>query len=103
MHVMRNTKGHDDTGAIRPGVSFSGNDYVSLQLRDSDDDLGRALILEPGKCNHGITICRECAESWEIDYHVHYYYTAGGRRLLEHIQVDRNPATPPDADQTPPI
>ncbi|MFE3317536.1 hypothetical protein [Nocardia sp. NPDC059195] len=96
MHVMRDTQGHDDTGAIKVGVAFSGNAYVSIQLRDADDQPGRLLIMEPNKCNHGITICRECANSWEIDYLVEYFRTAGGRRLHEHIEADVAAASVPN-------
>ncbi|MFF2085430.1 hypothetical protein ACFVVM_16775 [Nocardia sp. NPDC058176] len=90
MRIMHDTKGHDETGAIKPGAMLSGNAYVSVQLRDTDEAPGRVwLVMRPDKCNHGITICPDCAESWELDYLVNYEYTAGGRRLRTVIEALR--------------
>ncbi|MFF0531145.1 hypothetical protein ACFYT3_22500 [Nocardia amikacinitolerans] len=29
------------------------------------------LMWNPHRCNHGYIICVECADSWELDQHVH--------------------------------
>ena len=36
---------------------------------------------EPKFCNHGVTICEECAMSWSWDYEIYFDSTEGGRRL----------------------
>ncbi len=98
---MKDTRAHDEDGVIKPGAKLSGNDYVVVRLRDSDDPPGRILVVRnPTRCHHGYTICVECADSWELDHHVDYELTGGGRRLREALDIQ--PATgnaePSEAD-----
>ncbi|MFD6221228.1 hypothetical protein [Nocardia asteroides] len=98
---MKDTRSHDEDGVIKPGAKLSGNAYVVVRLRDSDDPPGRILLVgRTWRCVHGCTICVECAESWELDHHVDYELTGGGRRLRE--ALDTQPATgntePAEAD-----
>ncbi|KZM74578.1 hypothetical protein AWN90_21070 [Nocardia terpenica] len=79
-HVMRDNATHDDRGAIKLSARLSGADYVSVQC-NSTGRIGRLLLMDPGRCNHGITVCRECVGSWEIDYDVRYSSTQAGREL----------------------
>ncbi|MCP2320954.1 hypothetical protein APR12_006344 [Nocardia amikacinitolerans] len=96
MRPMKNTQSHDEEGVIKPEAKLSGNAYVMVTPRDSDDPYGRILLVwNPHRCNHGYTICLECAESWELDHVVHYALTGGGRRLREALD-----AQAPDADST---
>ncbi|MFC3966497.1 hypothetical protein [Nocardia jiangsuensis] len=98
MREMKNTRSHDEYGAIKPEAELSGNDYVLIRLRDTDHPYGRILLMaKPSRCNHGITICTECAQSWELDHVVHYALTGGGRRLRDALDAQH-----PDADNTPP-
>ncbi|MBH0777688.1 hypothetical protein [Nocardia bovistercoris] len=101
---MKRTKTHDEYGAVAEGATLSGNTYVSLRSREGTA-CGRVLLMTPQKCNHGITICERCADSWEIDHVVHYARTAAGRALrerLDHNGRDTAPAAPPAPDVTPP-
>ncbi|WP_431969560.1 hypothetical protein [Nocardia sp. bgisy134] len=85
---MKNTKSHDEDGVIKPDAQLSGNAYVMVTLRDTDDPYGRILLVwNPHRCNHGYTICVECADSWELDHHVHYDLTGGGRRLRKALDT----------------
>ncbi len=110
MREMKNTQSHDEDGVIKPGAILSGNDYVLVTLRDSGDPSGRVLLVRKSfRCIHGRTICVECAESWELDHHVHYQQTGGGRRLREALDTQHLPAsgeqpaetgsTEPDTDE----
>ncbi|WP_280373203.1 hypothetical protein [Nocardia wallacei] len=87
-HVMRDTAAHDDLGAIKPGVQLTGSSYVPMICK-STGQRGRALFMEPDRCNHGITICRECAESWDLDHTVQYPNTEGGRTLFSQLGAPR--------------
>ncbi|MGY0497464.1 hypothetical protein ACWZHB_03070 [Nocardia sp. FBN12] len=94
MREMKNTQSHDEYGVIKPGAKLSGNAYVLVRLRDSEDPYGRILLVgNPSRCNHGYTLCIECAESWELDHLVHYDLTGGGRRLREALDVQPTEAT----------
>lgn len=87
---MKDTRTHDEDGVIKPGAKLSGNHYLVVRLRDSDDPPGRILLVrDPRRCGHGYTMCVECAESWELDHHVHYERTGGGRRLREALDTQR--------------
>ncbi len=98
MRQMKNTQSHDEEGVIKPEAKLSGNAYVWVTLRDTDDPDSRILLVgNPHRCNHGCTICVECAESWELDHVVHYALTGGGRRLREALD-----AQSADAAVTPP-
>ncbi|WP_227999109.1 hypothetical protein [Nocardia australiensis] len=102
MPQMKNTKSHDEDGMIKPEAKLSGNAYVVVRLRRADDPPGRILLVgNPHRCNHGCTICVECAESWELDYVVHYELTGGGRRLREALDAQSAAAAdtqPAEAD-----
>ncbi|MFF0532696.1 hypothetical protein ACFYT3_30515 [Nocardia amikacinitolerans] len=104
MHQMTDTHSHDEYGAIKPGAKLSGNDYVVVRLHDTDDPYGRILLMpDPDRCNHGYTICVECAASWELDHHVHYDKTGGGRRLREALDTPHLPVSsdqPAETDST---
>ncbi|WP_435593804.1 hypothetical protein [Nocardia sp. bgisy118] len=90
MRPMKNTKSRDEDGVIKPDAQLSGNAYVMVQLRDTGDPYGRILLVwSADRCNHGYTICPECAESWELDHHVHYELTGGGRRLRAALDAPR--------------
>ncbi|PKV76769.1 hypothetical protein [Nocardia fluminea] len=106
MREMKNTQSHDEDGVIKPGAKLSGNDYVLVTLRDSGDPSGRILLVRKGfRCIHGCTICVECAESWELDHHVHYQQTGGGRRLREALNAQHpaaDNAHPAKVDSTEP-
>ena len=53
-----------------------------LSVRSNDGGgLGKALLRPSNQCNHGVTICEECAATWETDYTVRYWATKGGRTL----------------------
>ncbi|WP_280255327.1 hypothetical protein [Nocardia wallacei] len=80
-HVMRDTLSHDDRGALKPGARLPGGAYVTVVCNETGE-IGKVLVVEPNWCNHGITICRECAESWETDHTVRYTNTEGGRALF---------------------
>ncbi len=79
-HVMHDTELHDEEGAIKPSATPEGTVYVSVQCKETKDN-GRLLLLLPEQCNHGLTICTECAGSWEVDYEVRYSDTEAGREL----------------------
>ncbi|NQE91706.1 hypothetical protein [Nocardia terpenica] len=79
-HVMRDNATHDDRGAVKQSAKLSGADYVSVQC-NSTGRIGRLLLMDPDRCNHGITVCRECVGSWEIDYDVRYSSNQAGREL----------------------
>ncbi|WP_280387257.1 hypothetical protein [Nocardia wallacei] len=79
-HVMRDTATHDTQGAVKSSAKLSGNSYVSVRCRTTRAR-GKLLFMATDECNHGITICTECAESWEIDYEVRYSSTKAGREL----------------------
>lgn len=83
MHWMKDNQSHDETGAVKLNAKLSSNVYVSVRLRDEPAETGQLLLMAADKCNHGITICPECAEGWEWDYIVHYDRTQAGRKLLE--------------------
>ncbi|MEV6363166.1 hypothetical protein [Nocardia asteroides] len=96
---MKDTRTHDEDGVITPEAKLSGNAYVVVRLRDSDDPPGRILLVRnPSRCPHGCTICAECAASWELDHHMHYESTGGGRWLRSVLD-----ARPPATDSTDPI
>lgn len=70
--------------------SLSGSTYVSAMLRDDldkypwRDGLRRIpAVNDPGKCEHGITICSDwnCLESWSIDFRLYLNRTGAGRRI----------------------
>lgn len=93
MRLMKDTQAHDEYGVIKPEAKLSGNAYIVVTLRDTDDPSGRILLVwNPNRCNHGYTLCVECAQSWELDHHLHYELTGGGRRLREARDTQR-PAT----------
>ncbi|MEG8179286.1 hypothetical protein GZH49_12180 [Nocardia terpenica] len=100
MPLMKDTTTHDVEGAIKRGASISGHQYVSVKLRDEPSEMGRLLFMQPDKCNHGITICRECAHSWEWDYLVYYNCTAAGRRLRDEIASTTPPSVASTTDAT---
>lgn len=81
---FRDTKTHDEDGAVKPGAQLSSNDYVRIRC-DGATQPGQLWIRPPQHCNHGITICEECAESWEFDHAVDYHWTLGGRALLQRL------------------
>ncbi|QBS41350.1 hypothetical protein [Nocardia sp. CS682] len=58
---MKDTKTHDAEGAVKLGAKLSGNTYVSVQLRTDGYETGKLLLMQPRTCNHGVTICRDCA------------------------------------------
>ncbi|MCP2290807.1 hypothetical protein [Nocardia amikacinitolerans] len=98
MRPMKNTQSHDEYGVIKPDAQLSGHNYVMVTPRDTDDPYGRILLVwNPRRCNHGYTICGGCADSWELDHHVHYELTGGGRRLREALD-----SQPPAADSAKP-
>lgn len=104
-HLVKDTRTHDEDGVIKPGAKLGGNDYVVVRLREGDDPPGRILLVRnPSRCPHGYTIRVECADSWELDDHVDYELTGGGRRLRE--ALDTQPATgntePAEADSREP-
>ncbi|MEG8179379.1 hypothetical protein GZH49_12660 [Nocardia terpenica] len=80
-HVMRDNATHDDRGAVKSSAKLSGADYVSVQCNSTGRGSAGLLLMDPGRCNHGITVCRECVGSWEIDYTVRYSNTQAGREL----------------------
>ncbi|WP_405160772.1 hypothetical protein OG203_30930 [Nocardia sp. NBC_01499] len=82
---MKDTKSHDPDGAVKIGAKLSGNAYISVQQRDDRREIGKLLVKQPSACNHGVTICRDCAYSWEWDYVVHYDRTSAGRALRTEI------------------
>ncbi|MEV0033366.1 hypothetical protein [Nocardia sp. NPDC050793] len=87
---MKDTHTHDEDGVIKPEAKLSGNDYVVVRLRDGDDPPGRILLVRnPRRCHHGYTLCIECADSWELDHHVDYELTGGGRRLRAALDTQR--------------
>ncbi|MFE3318109.1 hypothetical protein [Nocardia sp. NPDC059195] len=94
MREMKNTQSHDEDGVIKPGAKLSGNAYVLVTLRDSNDPYGRILLVwNSSRCKHGYTVCVECTESWELDHVVHYALTGGGRRLRAALDVQPAEAT----------
>lgn len=72
-----------EDGEIPRGTSLSGNNYVSVRLRDSSNRPGPVLLRAPMHCNHGVTMCNECAHSWLWDYQILWSRTGGGRKLRE--------------------
>ncbi|GAB2709518.1 hypothetical protein [Nocardia thraciensis] len=97
-HIMRDTAAHDDRGAVRTSAKLSGNAYVSIRCRDTRV-FGRLLLMAPHICNHGVTICTECAESWELDYEVRYSSTIAGRELSgQRASADASPSHERRAD-----
>lgn len=62
---------------------LSGNAYVRLGL--PGEEPGRVRVRQPANCDHGITICTECVESWEIDHDIQFHRTAAGRRLAKEL------------------
>ncbi|UGT53986.1 hypothetical protein [Nocardia asteroides] len=97
---MKNNRTHDEFGAIKPEAKLSGIAYVVVTLRDTDDPSGRILLMpNPDRCNHGYTICVECADSWELDHHLHYELTGGGRRLREALDTARRATTSAESAQ----
>ncbi len=102
-HLVKDTRTHDEDGVIKPGAKLSGNDYVVVRLREGDDPPGRILLVRnPSRCHHGYTLCIECAESWELDHHVDYELTGGGRRLREDLDTQQAaPASNDSAEDDP--
>ncbi|WP_280272597.1 hypothetical protein [Nocardia wallacei] len=97
-HVMRDNATHDDEGAIKLSARLSGKVYVSVRSKD-DSTLGKLLLMSPAECNHGVTICRECAGSWEIDYEVRYSATKAGRELArQRADTEPSPAHEPTVE-----
>lgn len=75
------------TSEVQPDEMLSGHAYLWVQLKD-DNPLtrpapGRVRIRKPRNCDHGITICTECADSWGIDYEIDFKSTIGGRKMKE--------------------
>ncbi len=79
-HIMQDTDIHDTQGAVKLSAEPSGALFVPVRLK-GDRTSGKLLFMTPEECNHGVTICRECALSWEIDYEVGYASTEAGREL----------------------
>ncbi|WP_280266106.1 hypothetical protein [Nocardia wallacei] len=99
-HVMRDNATHDSHGAIKLSAKPSGADYVVVRDKDAPES-GKLLLMTPDKCNHGVTICRECADSWEIDYEVRYSDTIAGRELSRQrtdADAESSPAHEPPVD-----
>ncbi|GAB2709522.1 hypothetical protein [Nocardia thraciensis] len=97
-HVMRDNAIHDSDGAIKLSAKLGGAMYVSVRSKD-DAHISKVLFMTPENCNHGVTICRECAEGWEIDYVVRYSRTEGGRKLArQRADADSSPAAERRAD-----
>ncbi|RBO79813.1 hypothetical protein [Nocardia puris] len=87
---MKDTRTHDEDGVITPGAKLSGNNYVVVRLREGDDPPARILLVRnPSRCHHGYTMCVECADSWELDHHVDYELTGGGRWLRAALDTQR--------------
>ncbi len=80
----RDTSVHDEDGAVKPAAQMSSNEYVRIRAEGSPKP-GRLWIRPVRNCNHGVTICEECAESWEFDHAVDYHWTLGGRALLQRL------------------
>lgn len=71
----------------------SGNAYIPVRLRaetrpgSTTRATGKIYVVnDPAKCGHVHSMCTECAKSWEIDYHVLYERSGGGRRLARMIE-----------------
>ncbi|WP_067902663.1 hypothetical protein [Nocardia vaccinii] len=82
-HVLHENETHDERGAINSSATPDGSLYVPVQLKEDTKEDDRLLVMFPDQCNHGVTICTECAGSWEIDYEVRYSDTEAGRELSE--------------------
>lgn len=76
----------------------SGNSYVVGDVDTSHGEadgpwvpgLHRAAIpiRTPRRCDHGESVCTECADSWMLDWLFYFDRTAGGRRLRDDLGGD---------------
>ncbi|WP_460696653.1 hypothetical protein [Nocardia thraciensis] len=85
----RDTTIHDEEGAVKHGASLSSWTYVPVQLRDYQGTPDPVLVKPRHRCNHGVTICRDCADSWALDHIIHYERTKAGRQLLDQVNTDQ--------------
>ncbi|WP_043660427.1 hypothetical protein [Nocardia thailandica] len=88
---MKHTRTPDEDGLLTPGTNPCSDDLVVLGLRASNDPPARILLVrDPARCTHGCTICTECADSWELDHHVHYELSGGGRWLRAALATEHS-------------
>ncbi|WP_280370747.1 hypothetical protein [Nocardia wallacei] len=85
----RDTTIHDEDGAVKHGARLSGSNYVPVQLRDYHGKPDKVLVKPRQWCNHGVTICRDCADSWALDHIIYYERTKAGRLLLDQVDTDQ--------------
>ena len=64
---------------------MSGSTYIPMRLRGTEDRATPTKILSSQRCEHKSSICKTCANEWEIDYEVLYKRTRGGRMLAAQI------------------
>ncbi|MFF0492906.1 hypothetical protein ACFYTQ_28090 [Nocardia sp. NPDC004068] len=93
-HLMHDTATHDSQGVIKLSAKLGGSVYVSVCDKYAKT-VGRVWLRSPDTCNHGVTICHQCAESWEIDYDVLYSKTQAGRKLSQQRADTRPTPAPP--------
>lgn len=79
----------------RPGQQYSGTTYVRVWLKEQHPH-GRPTLREssrvkvkfaPGACDHSVTVCTECYESWALDYGFMFENTSAGRWLAVQVQA----------------
>jgi hypothetical protein len=68
----------------------SGNNYISVVMRDGHKPGRVPFYRNPEKCDHGWSMCPtwECIESWSMDYEVLLHRTGAGRELAETLDID---------------
>jgi hypothetical protein len=74
--------------ARTPGDPAADAFYAMLRLDGCDDAAGAPApirILAPAQCEHGYTICTDCAESWSWDWTICWNLTPAGRRLRARV------------------
>lgn len=72
------------------GYMASGNNYISVVMRE-DNKQGRVpYYRDPSKCDHGHSMCPTwtCIESWSMDYRVLLHRTGAGRELAAKLEID---------------
>ena len=73
---------------ILPGESRSGRTYVWLRLKEDaqpDDNWSRVTVRPASLCEHDVTVCEDCYESWSIDYDSDLQRTQAGRELQDKL------------------
>lgn len=71
-------------------IQMSGATYVPMrcwEYRQDDIKFAPVKIKLPRNCEHGMTVCPECVESWSWDHEIRFEHTVGGRALLEQIEA----------------